>query len=160
MYCLTRSGVQVGDDNRPALRGHSVKQFGEFQRQTHTAVRIRITRQVTCMHGDPRPGQPLHPRHLRSFVDCRHVIFFLLENIEDSCRRGMSGSAGAHGGARDADAVAIHIRHLFRYTHDDQHRTGWRAFRFPDKIAYLQFLCCRWHPFALGESFGQGAERK
>ena len=54
------------------------------------AMGSRIAREHAGMHGDARPGNPLHVGHRRAAVDIGVVKFVLLNDAEDAHRRRMS----------------------------------------------------------------------
>ena len=92
------------------------------------------------MQSDASPGQALHERHLRTFVDGRFMMFFFFENVEDARRSGVAGTTGAHARAGDADAIAIDVGDLIRHADNDENRTCRCKLRLPDKFARLELL--------------------
>src|SRR5207245_10038425 len=105
-----------------------------------TAVRGGITGKVPCVHGDATPGEPLHVRHLRAFVDVRFMIDFLLQYGEDAGRGAVPLCAGTHGRAPDSDSVTIHIHRLIGQAHEHDDRSSGRNFGMPGVVARLELL--------------------
>jgi hypothetical protein len=101
-----------------------LKSFSEIYRQPHTTVRCWITGQVTGVHGNAGPRQPLHVWHLRPFVNARFVTDLLLQNGEHSRGSRMAFFSSADRRATDADAIAVNIHSLFRNADDDHDWSG------------------------------------
>ena len=93
---------------------------------------------MTGVHGDAAPGESLHVRHGRIVILLGVMRLFLFENAEHAAGRGMTFRAGAHGGAADQDAVAIHVHGLLRNAHEHYQRTARRELWLPPVLARLE----------------------
>src|SRR4029077_770299 len=138
MHSCPRRGVCVRDDNRRAFHSNTEEQFGKFQRKPDTSMRIRITRQVTGMERYAAPGHPFHVRHLCALVDTRGMMHLFFQDRENAGGSRVTGSSSADTRPRDANTVAIYIRHLFGTAGHDQKWSFGRALRFPNILAGLQ----------------------
>src|SRR4030095_13925527 len=112
MHSCRRRGMCVRDDNRRAFHCNAKEQFGKFQRKADTSMRVRITRQVTGMEGYAAPGHSFHVRHLCALVDTRGMMHLFFQDREDTGGSRVTGSSSADTRPRDANTVAIYIRHL------------------------------------------------
>jgi hypothetical protein len=71
-------------------------------------VRCRPARNHALMHGDARPGDPLHEKHRRVVIEIRAVPAILLDDAEHAGRRRMARDPGRD--ARTCDGVTIRIK--------------------------------------------------
>ena len=92
----------------------SVELGRKIHRQPHATRRYWIARQVSRVHRDACPGEPLHVRHLRTFVNARFVTDLLLQNRKYAGRGALAWLTGAYRRSSDAYTVAVHIQKLIR----------------------------------------------
>src|SRR2546430_11348969 len=121
-------------------------------------MRVGVTWEIAGVLCDPAPGHALHVRHLRAFVDARCMMHFLFQDRENSGRGWVPRPPSADAGPRDADTVAIYIRHLLGGAGHDQQRSLGRTLWLPDIFAGLQRYCFWRDPHALGKGFGRSRE--
>jgi hypothetical protein len=76
------------------------------------------------MQGDARPGESLHMRHLRPFINGRGVADFLLQHRKDARRGVFARLAGTNRRVPDPDAITEDIKRLIGNAGDDHDRTG------------------------------------
>ena len=133
-----RLACGVGDDDRHPGRRDVEELLREFAGQVDAAVRFRIARQSTRVQRDTAPSEPLHVGHRRTVVDGRAMLLLLLQDREYAGRRHMSGTAGAHRGRADQDAVAIHVRLLLRDAHDHEDRARGHGIGHPQELTLLE----------------------
>ena len=79
-----------------------------------------------------------------------HLFF---QDREDAGRSGVTRPSSADARSRNADTVAINIRHLLGNAGDDQERSFRRALGFPDILPGLQSYGVRRNSDTLGERF-------
>src|SRR5258708_25194343 len=135
--CARRKFVVRNDHGRTIARD-GIKSFSEIYRQPHTTVRCWITGQVTGVHGNAGPRQPLHVWHLRPFVNIRFVTDLLLHNSEHTRGSRMAFCPSADSRLTDADAIAVNIHSLFRKTDDDHDWSCGRNLRMPQVVTWLE----------------------
>src|SRR6516162_3801694 len=104
----------IANYHRTAFRSGIKKQRRKIIWQPDATMASRITRQLARVHGDARPGEPLHVRHRGVIIRFRVMRLLLFENVEYPRRRGVALAAAADARAADKNAVAIHIHRLLR----------------------------------------------
>jgi len=70
----------VGDNDRRPNGCDRVEIGCKIHRQPHATRRCWVARQVSRVDRDVGPGEPLHVRHLRTFINARFVTNLLLQN--------------------------------------------------------------------------------
>src|SRR5947199_3556052 len=98
-------------------------------------MRVGVTWQIAGVQRDPAPGYALHVRHLCPFINARGMMNFLFQDCENPCGSWVTRSLRADAGPRDADTVAIYIRHLLGGARYDQQGSLGRALGLPDIFA-------------------------
>src|SRR5262249_42741119 len=102
-----RRDVAVGDDDAHAELGDAPHLPGERAREADAAVRCRRVRDHAFVHGDTRPGDPLHEIHRRVVIDIGAVPAILLDDAEHPGRRRMAWHPGRDARMRDGFTVGI-----------------------------------------------------
>lgn len=120
-----RRNVLPADDHALVPLGNAEHALGEFVGQPDAAVRGGITRQNALMHGDPRPGDPLHEWHRRIAVEVRMMHALLADNREQPSRRRVAGPAGRNRRSRIKAIARIDGDVLAVQRDDEKHRPRW-----------------------------------
>jgi hypothetical protein len=74
------------DDLLPHLRD-AEQRLGKDKGQTDTAMRRRISGQITPVNGNTIPCQPLHEWHWCVAVEVGFMVHIFLQNIKNTRRR-------------------------------------------------------------------------
>ena len=112
-----------GDDDPRAHLGPVPHLHGEGHRHADAAMRRRIAREHAGMHGDARPGDPLHVRHRRAAIDVGMVQLVFLDDAENAHRGRMTLHARGNRSFREEAVGVVDLQALFLDRDRDDQRS-------------------------------------
>ena len=149
MLNTDRSNLALCYDHMGAHLGEAEELAGKGRRQTHAAVACRIIRNAVggmqCYSG---PCQALHERHRRAAVYVRPVKPVLLQDAEDTRRRGVALLAGGNPRRHENLVALIDGRLLVRQRHDDLDRVLLHLVGIPGRGGCFYFFSGTIYPTA------------
>ncbi len=111
MLELVGRWIIARDDDAHAEPGDEPEPRRKIGRHADAAMGGRIAGQEALMHRYARPGQALHVEHRGGVIQVRSVPTVLLDDAEDTGRRGVAGRAGRDLRLRNPCAVGVQ-RHV------------------------------------------------